>query len=128
MKFINKDVANNYFLYQKSRLKQLYRLRVGLFLWLIFTLYLIYQFYFGLENVKIGIYTNAYNSTERIFYELPILWLVILLIKFVLFYAEKIPFLSAWQDRAERKEMDRLKSNYEYQIKQKNETATNSNY
>ena len=128
MKFTNKEVAHNYYLYQKSRLKQLYKLRINLFLWFVFTLFLIYQFYFGIKDLRIGIYTDIYNSSERIFYELPVLWLLIIIVKFTFFYADKIPLLAKWQDYLERKEFTRLKNSYEFQLKQQNEPPANSNH
>ncbi|MDR0227539.1 MAG: hypothetical protein LBI72_00505 [Flavobacteriaceae bacterium] len=105
----------------KSYLRKRLNGKLGLFfnltLWGLCTVMLIYHYYIGIANVKIGIQTSNYNTTDRFFYELPLAWLVMLIIQFAFYYAEVIPGLKVWQDRLERREFERLKKTYEYQIK-----------
>ncbi|MGG5506383.1 MULTISPECIES: hypothetical protein [unclassified Myroides] len=128
MNFYSKEVEQKYGRYKQQRRGDLKRLCIQVVLWLLFTAVMLYQQLFGFENVVIGIHTPTYKSSERMFYELPLFWFVLLLIQFAFFYAESLPFLSKWQDYLEQKEFERLKYTYEYQLKLKDETTSNCHY
>ena len=128
MDFYTKEVEQKYWNYKRKRRSYLKSLFIQVFAWLIFTGVMLYQQLVGFENVVIGIHTSTYKSSERMFYELPLCWLVLLVVQFLFYYAERIPFLSNWQDYLERKEFDRLKNTYEYQLKLKNEATSNYHY
>ncbi|MDR2222949.1 MAG: hypothetical protein LBE34_09430 [Flavobacteriaceae bacterium] len=105
----------------KSFLRVRLKGRLGLFfnltLWGLCTAVLCYHYFIGIAHVRIGIQTQNYNTADRFFYELPLAWLVMLIIQFSFYYAESIPGLKNWQDRLERREFERLKKTYEYQMK-----------
>lgn len=128
MKFCSKEVEKQYCSYKRNRQKGLIGLWIHVLIWIIFTGVMAYQQYVGFENVQIGVQSNFYNSSERMFYELPLFWLPLIMVSFVFYYAEHLPILSKWQDKLEQKEFNRLKSTYEYQLKEKDETSANSYY
>lgn len=126
MKFYTKEVEGQYVAYQKKRISTLRGLIAQVVLWGIFTSSLIYKQLGGLQGARIGIEIDGYKSSSQMFYELPLFWLLLLLIQFSVYYAASIPLLSKWQDYLERKEFERLKKTYEYQLKLKDETTSNS--
>ena len=128
MDFYTKEVEQKYRNYKRKRVGYLYSLSIQVVVWLLFTGVMLYQQLVGFDQVVIGIHTPTYKSSERMFYELPLCWLVLLIVQFVFYYAERIPLLSQWQDRLERKEFERLKNTYEYQLKVKDEITSHSHY
>ncbi|MBB1138915.1 hypothetical protein [Myroides sp. WP-1] len=128
MDFYTKEVEQQYWRYKRKRIGYLKSLFIQVFAWVLFTGVMLYQQLVGFEDVVVGIHTATYKSSERMFYELPLFWLVLLLIQFVLYYAESLPFLSKWQDYLEQKEFERLKNTYEYQLKLKDEATSNCHY
>lgn len=126
MKFYTKEVEGKYVAYQKGRISTLRGLIAQVVLWGIFTSSLIYKQFGGLKGVRIGVEIDGYNSSMRMVYELSLFWLLLLVIQFSVYYAASIPLLSKWQDYLERKEFERLKKTYEYQLKLKDETTPNS--
>ena len=73
-------------------------------------------------------YIKELLGLKRSVYWIPLCWLVLLIVQFIFYYAERIPVLSQWQDRLERKEFERLKNTYEYQLKVKDEITSHSHY
>ncbi len=129
MEFYTKEVERKYVHYLKMRLKSRRRIAFHFCIWLLFTGLMAYERYVGIEGVSfIGIKAGSYSSVERPFYEVPLGWLLLIGVQFVFYYAEKLPCLAKWQDFLERKEFERLKFTYEYQLKEKNETRANSHY
>ena len=129
MEFYTKEVETKYLTYRRMRAKSKRRLLIHCCIWLFFTGIMAYEHYFGISGVSfIGIKAGSYSSAERPFYELPLCWLLLLLIQFGFYYAEHLPVVAKWQDLLERKEFKRLKQTYEYQLKEKNETSANSYY
>ncbi|WP_413512244.1 hypothetical protein [Myroides odoratus] len=128
MGFYTKEVERKYYGYKRSRIRRLIGLWIHVFIWSLFTGLMAYQQYVGIEGGVIGIQADFYNSSERMFYELPLFWLPLILVQFVFYYAERLPILSKWQDRLEQKEFNRLKSTYEYQLKLKDEPTPNTHY
>lgn len=126
MKFYTKEVERKYIAYKKNRISTLRGLIAQGVLWGIFTSSLIYKQFGGLQGVRIGVEIDGYNSSIRMFYEVSLFWLFLLLLQLSVYYAESLPFLSKWQDYLERKEFERLKKTYEYQLKLKDETTSNS--
>ena len=128
MNFYAKKVENQYIEYNRMRVRELRGLIAQLIIWGIFTSSMVYQQFGDLKGVHIGVELEGYKSSSRMFYELPLFWLVLLLIQFAFFYAESIPILSKWQDKLEQKEFERLKKTYEYQLKLKDEATSNCNH
>ncbi len=128
MNFHTKNVEVQYLDYKRTRVRRFQGLIVQLILWAIFTTAMVYQEFGDLKGIRIGIEFDEDKSSARMFYELPLFWLILLLIQFAFFYAETIPFLSKWQDYLERREFERLKNTYEYQLKLKDETTSNCHY
>jgi len=128
MEFHTKEIETKYNNYKRKRIQKANGILFHILVWCLFTALMAYQQFVGIKGVQIGIHTDFYNSSERMFYELPLLWLTLILIQLLFHYAEYIPFLSIWQDRIERKEFNRLKNTYEYQLKLKDETTPNYNY
>lgn len=128
MDFYTKEVEQKYLGYKRKRAGYLKSLFIQVAVWLLFTGVMLYQQLVGFEDLVIGIHTPTYKSSERMFYELPLCWLVLLIVQFIFYYAERIPVLSQWQDRLERKEFERLKNTYEYQLKVKDEITSHSHY
>ncbi|WP_158960940.1 hypothetical protein [Myroides fluvii] len=128
MDFYSTEVEQKYGRYKQQRRNYLKRLFIQVAVWLLFTGVMLYQQLVGFADVLIGVHTPLYKSSERPFYELPLCWLLLIVIQFIFYYAEQIPYLSHWQDYLERKEFKRLKNTYEYQLKLKDETTSNYHY
>lgn len=128
MKFYNKEVEKQYCSYRRKRLRSLIGLWIHVLIWIIFTGVMAYQQYVGFEGGQVGVQTNFYNSSERMFYEIPLFWLPLIVVSFCFYYAERLPILSKWQDKLEQKEFNRLKNTYEYQLKVKDEATSNNYY
>lgn len=128
MNFYTREVEQKYWNYKRKRINYRNSIWVQVVLCLVFTGVMAYQQFVGIEGVRIGIYSDTYKSSERMFYELPLCLFLLVVVQFIFYYAERIPFLSNWQDYLERKEFDRLKNTYEYQLKLKNEATSNYHY
>ena len=129
MEFYTKEVEGKYINYLKMRLKSRRRIIFHFCIWLLCTGLMAYERYVGIAGVSfIGSKAGSYSSEERAFYELPLGWLLLIGVQFIFYYAEQLPWLAKWQDFLERKEFERLKFTYEYQLKEKNETRANSHY
>ena len=128
MNFYTREVEQKYWNYKRKRINYRNSIWVQVVLCLVFTGVMAYQQFVGIEGVRIGIHSDTYKSSERMFYELPLCLFLLVVVQFIFYYAERIPFLSNWQDYLERKEFDRLKNTYEYQLKLKNEATSNYHY
>lgn len=97
------------------RHKQLYSIIFQTVFCLACLSFILYEDLIGIENVVI----NIGNQNEGTYYAYIILliWLFCIIVKFVLHYMEEIPFLNGIQDRMERKQFEKLKKTYEYQLK-----------
>lgn len=129
MEFYMKEVKGKYINYLKMRRKARIRIILHFCVWLFVTGLMAYEHYVGIEGVSfIGIKAGSYSSADRPFYEIPLCWLLLIFVQLAFYYAEYLPLLAKWQDFLERKEFERLKQTYEYQLKEKNETSANSYY
>ena len=113
----NEAASRAYVKYTRTRLKRKVSICIQLVLLIAFTIILWYQQYVGFENGNVGIQIKGYKTTERMFYELPLLLFASILAQILLYNAEHIPGLKKWQDKLERREFTRLKNSYEYQYK-----------
>lgn len=101
--------------FSRGRNKQLYSLIFQTVLCLACLSFILYEDLIGIENVVI----NIGNQNEGTYYAYIILliWLICIIVKFVLHYMENIPMLKGIQDEMERKQFEKLKKTYEYQLK-----------
>lgn len=115
---ITSDAAQKaYKRFLRARLRGRLKMYISAVLLLAFTIVMWYQQYVGFEHGHVGIQLEGYRTSERMFYELPLIWLTILVVQILLYHAARIPGLRKWQDKLERKEFEQLKNSYEYQQK-----------
>lgn len=71
-----------------------------------------YEREYGIENVTINVSVGDVNYSNILFAIL----LLSLAIRFILLFLNNIPGLRVLQDRMERKELEKIKATYQYQL------------
>ncbi|TDS66110.1 hypothetical protein [Myroides indicus] len=105
---LNTQTKISYRQFIRSRIAKLRSIYWQLLLWLICVLFVIAEKYIDIPNLQM--------DGENYLYAILLIWLTCIAIKLILYYAEYLPFLKQWQDKLERKELNRIKNTYEYQL------------
>ncbi|MTG98315.1 MULTISPECIES: hypothetical protein [Myroides] len=111
-KELSTKVSEKYKAYRFSYTNRTVYLVLQFVLFAIVLLFTKYLEHLEIEDVRI-VFLNNDEKLQIVFFAI---WFAVITIKLILHFADYIPLLDRWINRVERREMDRIKNTYEYQV------------
>lgn len=112
-KVLSEKIQRNYKKFKRSRVNRLLSLVFQFIVLIVLLVITIIEDNYGIDNFEIRV------GPPGTFY---VYWFIgicgsALFIKFLIHFADYIPYLKSWQENLERNEFEKLKKRIEYQIK-----------